>query len=185
LARHPRIVGIKDSSGDLAFMMRLIAAVKPLRPDFSFLTGWEAVLVPMMMIGCDGGTHATSGVVPEVTRKLFDLAIAGNFEEAMQWQYRLLELFDTMLYSADFPEGFRAAVELRGFRMGKSRQPMTPQQQVDRAALQRVLQCILSDFGYSTPPAEGCAPRTGQPGPDRVSQIVESVVHELRKRGAM
>ncbi|MFO0889419.1 MAG: dihydrodipicolinate synthase family protein [Isosphaeraceae bacterium] len=185
LVEFPRIVGIKDSSGDLAFMMRLIAAVRPLRPDFSFLTGWEAVLVPMMMVGCDGGTHATSGVVPEVTRKLFDLAVAGNFEEAMRWQFRLLELFDTMLYSADFPEGFRAAVELRGFRMGKSRQPMTPQQQVDRTALQRVLQCILSDFGYSEPPAEGCAPRTGQPGADRVSQIVESVVHELRKRGAM
>ena len=44
VAEFPRVVGIKDSSGDLAFMMRLIAAVRPLRPDFSFLTGWEAVL---------------------------------------------------------------------------------------------------------------------------------------------
>jgi 4-hydroxy-tetrahydrodipicolinate synthase len=185
LVEFPRIVGIKDSSGDLAFMMRLIAAVRPLRPDFSFLTGWEAVLVPMMMVGCDGGTHATSGVVPEVTRKLFDLATAGNYAEAMRWQFRLLELFDTMLYSADFPEGFRAAVELRGFRMGKSRQPMTPQQQFDRAALQKVLQCILADFGYTEPPDEGCAPRTGQPAADRVAQVVEKVVQELRKKGAL
>ena len=45
-AEFPRVVGIKDSSGDLAFMMRMIAAVRPQRPDFSFLTGWEAVLVP-------------------------------------------------------------------------------------------------------------------------------------------
>ena len=103
----------------------------------------------------------------------------------MRWQYRLLELFDAMLYSADFPEGFRAAVELRGFRMGKSRQPMTAEQQVDRTALQRVLQCILADFGYVSPPVEGCAPRSGQPSADKVSQIVTSVVHELRKRGAM
>src|SRR5262247_446911 len=48
LAEFPRIIGIKDSSGDVAFMMRLIAAVRPMRPDFSFLTGWEAVLVPML-----------------------------------------------------------------------------------------------------------------------------------------
>jgi 4-hydroxy-tetrahydrodipicolinate synthase len=185
LAEFPRIVGIKDSSGDLAFMMRMIAAVRPIRPDFCFLTGWEAVLVPMLLIGCDGGTNATSGVVPEVTRKLYDLSLAGDYDEALRWQFRLLELFDTMLYSADFPEGFRAAVELRGFRMGKSRQPMTPSQQFDRAALQKVLQCILSDFGYTAPPAEGCAPRSGQPATDRVSQIVESVVHELRKRGAL
>jgi 4-hydroxy-tetrahydrodipicolinate synthase len=185
LAELPRIVGIKDSSGDLAFMMRLIAAVRPLRPDFSFLTGWEAVLVPMLLVGCDGGTNATSGVVPEVTRKLYDLTCAGQLDEAMRWQYRLLELFDAMLYSADFPEGFRAAVELRGFRMGRSRQPMTPEQRIDRAALQKVLQCILADFGYAAPPAEGCAPRTGVPSADRVSQIVTSVVDELRKRGAM
>jgi 4-hydroxy-tetrahydrodipicolinate synthase len=185
LAEFPRIIGIKDSSGDVAFMMRLIAAVRPLRPDFSFLTGWEAVLVPMLLVGCDGGTHATSGVVPEITRKLYDLTRGGQYEEALRWQYRLLELFDTMLYSADFPEGFRAAVELRGFRMGRSRQPMTAEQRFDRGVLQRVLQCILADFGYVQPPAEGCPPRSGQPSADRVSQIVTSVVHELRKRGAM
>ncbi len=185
LAEFPRVVGIKDSSGDVAFMMRLISAVRPLRPDFSFLTGWEAVLVPMLLVGCDGGTHATSGVVPEITRKLYDLTRGGQYEEALRWQYRLLELFDAMLYSADFPEGFRAAVELRGFRMGRSRQPMTVLQQVDRGALQRVLQCILADFGYVSPPQEGCATRSGQPTSDRVSQIVTSVVHELRKRGAM
>src|SRR4051794_33603416 len=78
----PRVIGIKDSSGDLAFMMRMMAAVRPIRPDFSFLTGWEAVLVPMLMIGCDGGTHASSNAVPEVTRRLYDLTRAGNLEEA-------------------------------------------------------------------------------------------------------
>ena len=51
LAELPRIVGIKDSSGDLTFMMRMIAAVRPVRPDFSFLTGWEALLVPSLLIG--------------------------------------------------------------------------------------------------------------------------------------
>src|SRR6516162_3460257 len=183
LAELERIVGIKDSSGDLAFMMRVIAAIRPYRPEFSFLTGWEAVLVPMLMVGADGGTHATSGVVPELTRQMYELARSRQFEPAMTLQYRLLELFDAMLYSADFPEGFRAAVELRGFDMGRSRQPLSPTQQFDRSALQKVLQCILSDFGYIDPPAEGCAPRTGQPVADRVSQIVESVVHELRKRG--
>ena len=74
--------------------------------EFSFLTGWEAVLVPMLMVGADGGTHATSGVVPELTRQMYNLARSGQFEEAMKLQYRLLELFDAMLYSADFPEGF-------------------------------------------------------------------------------
>jgi 4-hydroxy-tetrahydrodipicolinate synthase len=133
-AEYPRVIGIKDSTGDL-FMMRLIAAVRPLRSDFSFLTGWEAVLVPMLLIGCDGGTHASSNAVPEVTRRLYELSVAGNYGEAMKWQYRILELFDAMLYPFEFPDGFRAAAELRGFRFGRGRQPQTSAQRSDRTAL--------------------------------------------------
>lgn len=185
LAEFDRIVGIKDSSGDMAFMMRMMTAVRPIRPDFVFLTGWEAVLVPMLLIGVNGGTNAISGVVPELTRNLYDLTRAGRIDEAMRLQFRMLELFDTMLYSADFPEGFRAAVELRGFNVGRSRQPQTDKQKIDYAALQNVLRCILSDFGYVDEPACGCPPRTGNIDQDRVSHIAATVLETLRQRGAI
>ena len=185
LAELERIVGIKDSSGDVAVMMRMIAAVRPIRPDFSFLTGWDVVLVPMLLVGADGGTNATAGVVPELTRKLYDLVQAGQLEAAMRIQYRLLELFDTMLYSADFPEGFRAGVEIRGFRMGASRQPLSEKQKIDRVGLERMLRCILSDFGYVDAPSEGCPPRTGDLAQDRVTQITASVLETLRERGVI
>src|SRR5206468_1826786 len=71
----PRVVAIKDSSGDLPHMIRMIRAVRPNRPDFTFLTGWDAALMPMLLVGCDGATVATSGVVPEITRKLYDLTL--------------------------------------------------------------------------------------------------------------
>ncbi len=185
LAQFPRVVGIKDSSGDLTFMMRMIAAVRPDRPDFCFLTGWEAMLVPALIAGVDGGTHATSGIVPELTRSLYDLTRAGKIDEAMKLQYRLLELFDAMLLSADFPEGFRAAVELRGFKFGPSRQPLSESQQVDREALQRVLRCILADSGYLETPEAGCPPRTGDLDHDRVNHLTAEVLRELQRRGAV
>jgi len=185
LAEFPRVIGIKDSSGDMAFMMRMMSAVKPVRPDFAFLTGWAAVLVPMLVIGVDGGTNATSGVVPELTRKMYDLARAGEVAEAMRLQFRMLELFDARLYSADFPEGFRAAVELRGFRVRRGRQPQTDAQQFDRAGLQKVLQCILADFGYVEASPQCCPPRTGDMSRDRISHIAATVVQELRRRGAV
>jgi 4-hydroxy-tetrahydrodipicolinate synthase len=185
LAEFERVMGIKDSSGDVSFMMRMMSAVRPVRPDFVFMTGWEAVLVPMLVVGCNGGTNATSGVAPELTRKLYDLTRAGRIEEAMRLQFRLLELFDAMLYSADFPDGFRAAVELRGFRVGRSRQPQSEGQKVDFAALQRVLQCILSEFGYVDSPSQGCPPRTGKMDEDRVSHITAAVLQQLKERGAI
>ena len=75
--------------------------------------------MPMLLIGCDGGTNATSGVVPEITRKLYDLTLARRIDEARELQYKLVTLFDTMIYSADFPEGFRAALEAARHRHGR------------------------------------------------------------------
>ena len=184
-AEHERIVGIKDSSGDVTFMGRMVAAVRPIRPDFTFLTGWDSALVPMLIMGADGGTHATSGVTPELTRQLFDLTRGGRLNEAVKLQLRLIELFDVMVTSADFPEGFRAAVDLRGFDFGNGRQPLSEKQQVDREALQRVLQCILADFGFVDQPVGGCVPRTGDLNRDKVSQIAMEVVAVLRERGVM
>jgi 4-hydroxy-tetrahydrodipicolinate synthase len=176
----PRVVAIKDSSGDLPHMMRMIQAVRPRRPEFSFMTGWDAALVPMLIIGCDGGTNATSGIVPEVTRQLYDLTLAGRMDEARELQYKLLNLFDTMLYSADFPEGFRAALRLRGIEPGEGRQPLSPEQKVDIDHLARTLQCLLAEQGFVNEPVGGCPPK---PAGHDVSRIVESVVAELRRRG--
>jgi 4-hydroxy-tetrahydrodipicolinate synthase len=185
LAEFDRVVGIKDSTGDVSLMCRMISAVRPSRPDFTFLTGWEAALVPMLVMGADGGTHATSGIVPELTRRLYDLTVAGNLAQAVPLQLRLIELFDAMLLSADFPEGFRAAVDLRGFDFGHGRQPLSESQRVDREALQRVLQCIMADFGVVDAPAAGCAPRTGNMGRDKVAQITDEVMAALRDRGVL
>jgi len=181
----PKIVAIKDSSGDLPHMMRMIAAVRPIRPDFSFLTGWEAALLPMLIVGCDGGTNATSGVVPEVTRKMFDLVQAGKIDEARELQYKLLKLFDAMLYSADFPEGFRAAVGLRGFKTGLSRQPLAQTQHDQIATLRDTLQCILAESGFTDEPVCGCpAGKNGsQTQPEEITRIVSGVIAELKRRG--
>lgn len=178
----PRVVAIKDSSGDLPHMIRMIQAVRPRRPEFAFLTGWDAAILPMLVIGCDGGTNATSGVVPEITRKLYELSVAGRLVEARELQYRLVALFDAMMYTADFPEGFRAAAKLRGFRMGAGRQPLSAGQRVDLESISNTLACLLADEGFANEPAAGCPPATGPDG-RTVDRLVEAVVAELKRRG--
>jgi len=139
----------------------------------------------MLIIGCDGGTNASSNAVPEVTRRIYDLTKAGNLDEAMKWQYRILELFDAMLYPFEFPDGFRAAAALRGFQLGHGRTPVSAARQADNTALQSVLQCILADFGLVDKPGAGCAPRALQPEQDKIEQLVLEVMRTLEKRGAL
>ena len=48
-----------------------------------------------------------------------------------------------------------------------------------------MLQCILSDFGVVDAPREGCAPRTGIMEQDKVRQVTDAVIAQLRERGVM
>jgi 4-hydroxy-tetrahydrodipicolinate synthase len=176
-----RIVAIKDSSGDVAQMIRMIEAVRPRRPDFSFLTGWDAVLMPMLLIGCDGGTNASSGVVPELTRKLYDATVGGQLAEARRMQATLIKLFDPALYWADFPEGFRVAVQLRGFRMGTGRQPLSEKHRSALEQLEKTLGELLAEEGFgATSPAP--LPTAGL-DPQQIGRIVESVLAAMQQRG--
>lgn len=175
-----RIVGIKDSSGDLPQMMRMIEAVRPLRPDFSFLTGWDSVLMPMLLLGCDGGTNASSGVVPELTRQLYEAAKAGRVDQACTLQYKLRRLFDAMLYSADFPEGVRVAVQLRGFRMGNGRQPLSDRHRQALDQLNETLRSLLAEEGMT----DAVPPAVNVPA-EQVEQIVQGVIAALQRRGVL
>jgi 4-hydroxy-tetrahydrodipicolinate synthase len=180
-----RIVAIKDSSGEIPHMIRMIQAVRPNRPEFAFLTGWDAALMPMLLIGCDGGTNASSGVVPELTRKLYDLTMAHQIDAALRIQYDLVKLFDTMIYQAEFPDGFRAAVQLRGFEMGRGRQPLSDEQLTDLGRLANTLQCMLSEHGFTDQPVGGC-PLPGRSGSSAdLDKIVQGVLAELKRRGMM
>jgi 4-hydroxy-tetrahydrodipicolinate synthase len=138
--------------------------------------------MPMLLIGCDGGTNATSGVVPEITRKLYDLTLLGKLDAARELQYRLLRLFDAMIYSAEFPEGFRAALRLRGISTGRGRQPQSPMQQLQLDKLSNELQCLLAAEGFTNEPVGGC-PVGQSVDPEQIARIVQGVVGELKRRG--
>jgi 4-hydroxy-tetrahydrodipicolinate synthase len=178
----PRVVGIKDSSGDIPHMMRMISEIRPLRPDFFFMTGWDAALVPMLMVGCDGGTNATSGVVPELTRAIYEACKAGQWERGMQLQYRLLPLFDAMIATLEFPEGFRRGARIRGWDLGQSRQPLSPQQTTAAEQAQIKLQEMLSNFEFMQSGQQPPRTLANDASDVLIDRIVSEVLSQLRTR---
>jgi 4-hydroxy-tetrahydrodipicolinate synthase len=131
----PRIVGIKDSSKEFIRFLTLLRQVKAVRPDFSIMSGCEEVLLPAMFMGADGGTVAVSGIVPEALTKLCRFFAEKKWDEARELHFKLLELINLMHTASNFPDGFRAALSTRGFNLGKSRQPITRDEE---ATLQRI-----------------------------------------------
>ena len=143
----PRIVGIKDSSRDVPRFLNTLHEIKPQRPEFTCMIGCEEVLFPTLFMGGDGGTIATSGIVPEAVMKLYQCFLNQNFEEAKRIQFKLLDLINAMLFGPNFPEGFRAGMELRGFNMGTTRQLISPKEKTDLESIRSKIACILNECG--------------------------------------
>ena len=157
-------------------MMRMISAVRPIRPDFAFLTGWDAALMPMLLIGCDGGTNATSGIVPEITRKLYDLTHGRRIDEARDAAIPPARAVRRDALLGRFPRRLPRRRRAARLRL-RPRPPAAQRNAVDRPRRASArLQCILADFGVVEPPSEGCASRTGNMSVDRVTQITEEVL---------
>ncbi len=189
LAEFDRVIGVKDSSRDLPRFLNMMHAIRPKRPDFMFLSGCEEILVPALLMGADGGTVATSNVVPEVVMKMYHLsrrAMAGDagsaqaLDEARRIQYSLLGLIKVLIFGADFPEGVRQAMILRGFAMGAGRQPLSPTQQLDLTAVRRTLQCLMSEHGVTDVPAGGCDSPLVSLRSNDVDRIVRDVLTRLQ-----
>ena len=71
VAERDGVVGIKDSSGDLTYFLSVLEGTPD---DFLCLQGYDALLVPALRMGADGGINALSNVVPEVLREAFERA---------------------------------------------------------------------------------------------------------------
>ena len=190
----PRIVGTKDSSADMCRFLHIMNTIKSQRPDFSVLVGWEELMVPSLMMGGDGGTLSTCGVAPEVIMSLYKDCQNGNWERAKEMQYKILELFQLMLTTANFPTGFRLGYEARGFDVGHARFPNAPGEDETLADIRNKISCLLSECGF-----EGLGQQCGLPNfksqptyakplqgtsndfsPSVVEEIVRKVMNNLK-----
>jgi dihydrodipicolinate synthase/N-acetylneuraminate lyase len=174
----PRIVGTKDTSKDMGRFQQTLHLIKRQRPDFAMLIGWEELLCTGLFMGADGGTLSSAGVVPEVVMSLYQNARAGNWTEARRIQFELLDLFSLMVGAPNFPEGFRTGYELRGFKAGHARFPLSSGEEELIAAMRAKLACVLAGCGFSEAAGE-CRASPANTSPMNVDAIVQAVLKNI------
>jgi 4-hydroxy-2-oxoglutarate aldolase len=138
LAQHPNIVGIKDSSGNVAKYADIVRAV---RPDFSVLAGSGGSMYPALCVGAQGAVAALANVAPRECVAMYDAFRAGRHDEARALQLRFVQLNAAVTTRWNVP-GLKAALEElnQGFYGGPPRLPLRPLGDEDRAALRKALQ---------------------------------------------
>ncbi|MGD2176568.1 MAG: dihydrodipicolinate synthase family protein [Anaerolineae bacterium] len=135
IARHPNIVGIKDSGGNIGKLAHLAGTVDH---DFQVLAGSASFFFPALVVGAVGGVMALANVAPQETLDLQRLFDAGKWDEAAALQRRLVPVNTAVTVRFGIP-GLKAALDMLGYYGGPVRSPLQP---LDDGALQ-TLEAIL------------------------------------------
>jgi 4-hydroxy-tetrahydrodipicolinate synthase len=115
-----RFVGIKDSSGDLSYGLRLIDATSD---EFAVLQGFDPLLIASLQMGFDGGVNALSNVVPEIYLSVIDNPTLADSNEL---QHRIIEPLFRLCSDHGFAPATKAALAYRGWLASATvRPPLT------------------------------------------------------------
>src|SRR5688572_22701832 len=84
----PNVVGLKDTVTEYSHTVNVLREVKPGRPDFSVLAGFEDLILPSVLAGGDGSICGLANVAPELFVGMVRCAQNGELEEAVQMHRR-------------------------------------------------------------------------------------------------
>ena len=142
LAKHPNIVGIKDSSGNISQIAEIIAKCPQ---DFAVFAGSGNFLLPTLALGGVGGTLAVANVVPDYCVAIYKLYKDGQMDKAKKLQLGLLEL-NAAVTTRYGIGGMKAAMELVGFHGGSPRRPILPATEDVRRKIAEIVETTLNLF---------------------------------------
>jgi 4-hydroxy-2-oxoglutarate aldolase len=135
LSRHPNIVGLKESSGDLEYVRAILRKV---RPGFRVLIGSALILYDALRDGAAGAVLSQAGFVPELCVGAFDAVRQSRQKTARDLQGRLTILASKIAIPYGVA-GLKAAYELCGYAGGKPRLPLIPLKAAARQAVAAAL----------------------------------------------
>lgn len=139
LAKHPNIIGMKDSSGNGTYFNTLLAEIKAEYPNFTILVGPDEMLASTMAMGGNGGVNSGSNLFPELYINLFKACKAKDTERILKLQ-KLVMKVSTGVYSVDkssvsFLKGLKAALFTEGLITDYICEPL---QKVNNADLETI-----------------------------------------------
>ncbi|MFQ7237283.1 MAG: 4-hydroxy-tetrahydrodipicolinate synthase, partial [Enterococcus hulanensis] len=121
LIKIPRIVGIKDSSGQLENIQMYLDLND--RADFSVLVGSDSLILPALQKGADGAVAATSNVLTKTDLGIYQAYLANDLEKAARLQESIND-FRRVLKLATVPSVLKYSLGLTGIPVGPPKSPV-------------------------------------------------------------
>lgn len=140
---QPRIIGLKDSSGDLNYFQAAAELIKTRRPDWPLLIGPEEKLCEALQRGGHGGVSGGANLFPKLYSTLCQAWKAGDHARARELQVRIQHVSDSLYrigkHSSSIIKGIKCALNCLGVCDDFMAEPFHRFRADERALVQRRL----------------------------------------------
>ncbi len=134
-SRHPRLVGVKDSTGDMA---KATALRRACTPDYVLLSGDDPTSLGFLAHGGAGCISVTANVAPKLCVDMQEAWRRGDVAQARDLHERLAPLHDALLSDSN-PAPLKHALERLGLSSGELRLPLATASDTARRAIDHAL----------------------------------------------
>ncbi|HTN75859.1 MAG TPA: dihydrodipicolinate synthase family protein [Pirellulaceae bacterium] len=149
LLQQPRIIGIKDSSGDMVYVHRLLRAIKS-RPDWTMMIGPEELLGDAVLLGAHGGVSGGANLFPKLYVKLFQAARSGDLNRAKELHQIILRVSGSLYRIGRHPssiiKGIKCALACLGVCDDFLAEPFRRFRPEERALVESRLQMLEAEI---------------------------------------
>jgi 4-hydroxy-tetrahydrodipicolinate synthase len=129
------IVGIKEASGDIGQIMRIIKG----KPDnFGVISGDDLMTIPIIAAGGAGVISVLANAFPAQTSELINNSLKSNFKTARELQFHFLEMIELLFIDGN-PSGVKAMLNIMNICQNNLRLPLVP---VSRTVYTRIQKAI-------------------------------------------
>lgn len=134
-ANFKNIVGIKEASGDMDQIMKILQNKSN---DFLVLSGDDGLTLPMIYMGAEGAISVICQSHPKEFSSMINFAVSGEQELANEIHYKLYYLYDP-IYSEGNPVGIKACLNNLGICNAYVRLPLIEASNKIKNELKRLL----------------------------------------------
>lgn len=120
LAQIPNIVGLKDSSGQLGY---ILAVLEKVRDKINVICGHDEVVVAALAAGCSGAILASANVIPDVWVQIYNHVKKGELQKARELQYKIQKI--ARIIAGSGAVGTKAALNMMKVKAGPVRKPLS------------------------------------------------------------
>lgn len=118
IAENKKVIGLKDSSANMAYFRLLQYAMKD-HPDFQLFVGPEEMMADAVVLGASGGVNGGANMFPRLYVDLYKASVARDFDRIKLLQEKVMAVSSAIYtvgkYGSSYLKGLKCALSVMNF----------------------------------------------------------------------